>query len=237
MTSITNNFNLAKNAALNILPLSVATVPWGILCGSLAISAGLTHFQAQLMSLIVFAGAAQLASVSLIAAGGGAASIFSSTFVISSRHLLYSAVFRDEVRNKSFMKRFMIAYFLTDEMFAVTVKYIQEHNHFNTLYSLTAGITFYLIWNLSTLTGILMADLIPNLESFGFEFAIAATFIAIVVPSINNLSTFIAVATSGVSVLALQQIAPNYALIAATLIGIGCGYFSFQEPSIEAQVD
>jgi predicted branched-subunit amino acid permease len=69
------------------------------------------------------------------------------------------------------------------------------------------------------------------------QFAITATFIAIVVPSISNLSTLIAVATSGLSVLVLQQFAPSYALIGATLIGIGCGYFSFQEPSIEAQVD
>lgn len=226
MLTMINSISLAKNGSMDTLPLSLATVPWGILCGSLAIAVGFTPSQAQLMSLLVFAGAAQLASLTLIGAASSVLTIYSSTFVVSSRHLFYSAVFREEVKNKSFITRVMIAFFLTDEMFAVTSKYMQKHNHFNSLYSLASGITFYLIWNISTLLGIFLGELIPDLENYGFEFAIAATFIAIVIPSINNASVFITVLSSGISVLAIQQFNQDYALIGATIIGISFGYLS-----------
>ena len=46
--------------AIEMLPLCVSVIPWGILAGSMAIQAGLTFWQSVGMSAIVFAGAAQL---------------------------------------------------------------------------------------------------------------------------------------------------------------------------------
>ena len=64
-----------RQATLDVMPLAIATIPWGILCGSLAIQIGLTSLQAQLMSLLVFAGAAQLAALTLMGAGGAVSTI------------------------------------------------------------------------------------------------------------------------------------------------------------------
>ncbi|MGJ8679718.1 AzlC family ABC transporter permease [Paraglaciecola sp.] len=217
---------LIFQAVIDILPLSMATIPWGILCGSLAINVGLSPIQAQLMSLLVFAGAAQLVAINIIGVIGSTASIFSSTFVISSRHLLYSAVFREQVRDASLGLRCCIAFFLTDEMFAVTCSFMERYKVFSAVYALSSGITFYVIWNLATFTGIVAAQYIPNLEHLGFEFAIAATFIAIVIPTIKNKSTLLAVITSGLSVVILSVYARDYALIVSTIIGMTFGYLS-----------
>lgn len=210
-------------ATMDVLPLAIAVVPWGILCGSLAIKVGLSPLQAQLMSLLVFAGAAQLASLTLM--GGALTSIFTSTFVISSRHLLYSAVFREHVKKSAFLMRCCIAFFLTDEMFAVTCAYLEKNKLFSHCYALTAGVVFYLVWNFSTFAGIHIGQFIPNIENMGLEFAIAATFIAIVIPSIKNKSTLISVVVSGVSVLILSIFGSEHALIIATLIGMLSGFF------------
>ena len=43
---------------LDMLPLCLAVIPWGILCGSLAIQNGFSAFETQAMSLLVFAGSA-----------------------------------------------------------------------------------------------------------------------------------------------------------------------------------
>jgi len=223
---VTSDVKTINRAAMDIMPLALATVPWGILCGSLAINIGLTAIQAQLMSLLVFAGAAQLASITIMGAAGAISSIFSSTFVISSRHLLYSAVFREHVRQRSFLVRCCIAFFLTDEMFAVTCAYIQKHKTFSALYAISAGITFYVVWNASTFAGIVAGQYIPNLESLGLEFAIAATFIAIVIPSIKDKSILIAVIVSGLSALVLSIYIPDSALIIATIGGMLAGYFT-----------
>ena len=223
---IPSDIKSINRAVLDIMPLALATVPWGILCGSLAINIGLTAIQAQLMSLLVFAGAAQLASITILGATGAISSIFSSTFVISSRHLLYSAVFREHVRQRSFLSRLCIAFFLTDEMFAVTCAYVEKHKTFSVLYAISAGITFYVVWNVSTFAGIVAGQYIPNLENLGLEFAIAATFITIVIPSIKDPSILIAVLVSGFSALVLSIYIPDYALIIATITGMLTGYFT-----------
>lgn len=228
------NFKTINQAILDIMPLALATIPWGILCGSLSIKIGLTALQAQLMSLLVFAGAAQLASITLMGAAGSLPAIFSSTFVISSRHLLYSAVFREHVRQRTFWSRCTMAFFLTDEMFAVTCAYIEKHKAFSALYALSAGITFYVIWNLATFAGIVAGQYLPNLEEMGLEFAIAATFIAIVIPAIKTRASLVTVIASAISVLLLSRYSPDYALILATFIGMAAGYL-YPEKSAEAQ--
>lgn len=221
-SSYLENKRIFMQAVCDILPLAIAVIPWGILCGSLSIKVGLSPIQAQLMSLLVFAGAAQLASLALMS--GPFLSIFSSTFVISARHLLYSAVLREHVRKSSFFIRCCVAFFLTDEMFAVTCAYLEKHKSFSHLYAISAGIVFYIIWNIATFIGITIGQFIPNIENMGLEFAIAATFIAIVIPSIKRFSTLVSVVVSGSSMLFLTVIAIDNALILATLLGMFSGY-------------
>jgi len=225
-TTNTANKRIMYQAFIDILPLAMAVIPWGILCGSLAIKVGLSAVQAQLMSLLVFAGAAQLASLTLIGAVGALSSIFSSTFVISSRHLLYSAVFREHVRESSMLTRCCMAFFLTDEMFAVSCAYLEKNKSFSHLYAISAGVVFYLIWNVATFIGIVAGQFIPNIENLGLEFAIAATFIAIVIPSIKRFSTLMSVLASGISVCVLSITGIEHALIIATCIGMATGFLT-----------
>ena len=218
------NLSIIVRGFIDMFPLCVAVIPWGILCGSLAIQVGLSPWQAQAMSLFVFAGAAQLAGMQLIGLGSPAMPILSSTFVISSRHLLYSAVFQSYVKDLPLFKRIVFAFFLTDEMFALTNAYIAKHKRFCYVYAVASGIAFYVMWNLATLVGIVAGNNIENLQAFGLEFAIAATFIALVVPAIKDKPVLMSVLASGVSVLVLELLAFEYALIASTFIGMFAGY-------------
>ncbi|OZG73062.1 branched-chain amino acid ABC transporter permease [Hahella sp. CCB-MM4] len=209
---------------MDILPLALAVVPWGVLCGSLAVEAGLTPLQAQFMSLLVFAGAAQLAGISIIGAAGSLSSILMSTGVISARHLLYSAVLRDDIRPLSLAWRVALAFFLTDEMFAVTMAFKARYKVFSPLYSLLTGFLFYLVWNLATFAGIMAGKLLPDLQQLGLEFAIAATFIAIVVPQIRSFPVLGAVIASAVTALACQYFNINNGLVIATAVGMVSGF-------------
>lgn len=224
-----NSYSTAIKATNDMLPLAVAVIPWGILCGSLAIQVGLTPFQSQMMSLIVFAGAAQLAGVALIGATSPIIPILSSTFVISSRHLLYSAVFQEHVKELPWIKRILLAFFLTDEMFAVTCSFLEKNKYFNYLYALVSGVVFYLVWNVSTFIGIVAGESIDNLESLGLDFAIAATFIAIVIPIINSKSIFISVLVSAGTAIILELYQFQHTLVVATLAGMFSGYITYTE--------
>jgi len=122
--------------------LSIAVIPWGVLTGALAVQAGFSPLQAQVLSLIVFAGAAQLSSITQLASGVTFASIFVSTFVISSRHLLYSLSFRQHVSKCSFLMRTSIAFLLTDEMFAVSETHTKRSGAFSAKFALVSGFFF-----------------------------------------------------------------------------------------------
>ncbi|WP_444896109.1 AzlC family ABC transporter permease [Microbulbifer sp. SSSA005] len=216
--------SLVMAAILDTLPLAIAVIPWGILCGSLGIKMGLSPLESQLMSLLVFAGAAQLSALSIIGVGGGLSSILGSTAVVSSRHLLYSATFRNEALKLPIYKRIVFAFLLTDEMFAVAENKKRVLGYFSFEYALMSGFTFYLIWNLSTFVGVVAGKSIPNLEALGLEFAIAATFIAMVVPNIKSRATLIAVLISAVSSVMFHIYAVPNGLLFSGLMGMCIGY-------------
>ena len=81
----------------DMLPLNLAVIPWGILCGSLAVQSGFSPLEAQLMSLLVFAGSVQLVAIELIVGNASLITILVTTFIISARHFLYGLSVRHKL--------------------------------------------------------------------------------------------------------------------------------------------
>lgn len=221
---------LSLQAIVDTLPLAIAVIPWGILTGAIAIQIGLTPVQAQVMSLCVFAGAAQLSSMTLMASGASTIAIFGSTFVISARHLLYSVVLRENMLNMPWYWRASVAFVLTDEMFAVSQANTQRTGIFSALFALVSGITFYVVWNLATLAGIIAGDSLGNLESLGLDFAIAATFIAMTFDQLRRFPIFVAVFVSGVLAVLLKSIFADSYIIIASLLGMLAAFIVDHDP-------
>lgn len=218
MQSVTSSY--LKQGIVDTLPLAIAVIPWAILTGALAIQVGFSPLQAQLMSLFVFAGAAQLSAMTLLSGGAGVPAIMSSVFVISSRHLLYSVVFRQHVMELPLRWRVAIGFVLTDEMFAVSEAHTRRSGQFSPLFALASGFTFYLIWNLFTLVGILAGDALNDLESLGLDFAIAATFIAMTFGELKQRPILIAVVVSGALSVALKPYLVESYIVVAALVGM-----------------
>jgi len=207
------------------MPLAIAVIPWGILTGAITVQIGLTAWQGQLMSLLVFAGAAQLSAMTLMASSASLAAIAGSTFVISARHLLYSITFREHVSKLPLRWRIAIAFVLTDEMFAVSQTHTRRSGHFSASYALVSGVTFYVVWNIATLVGIIAGESINDLESIGLDFAIIATFIAMTFEDLRKLPILVSILVSAtLSVLLKPFFSDSYIIIAA-LVGMSCAYF------------
>ena len=222
--SAPEKLGVTLEAVVAILPLSIAVIPWGILTGALAVQAGLSNLQAQCLSLFVFAGAAQISGISMMSMGVPIASIYGSTMVISARHLLYSVVFRTHVDEMSFVRRAMIAFVLTDEMFAVSEAHTKRTGRFSAHFALISGFTFYLIWNVATLVGIFVGDHFEQLESLGLDFAIVATFIAMTFDQLRKRPEVVTVLVSAlIAVLLKPHFSESYILIASA-IAMFAGY-------------
>lgn len=209
--------------ALASMPLSIAVIPWGILAGSLALDAGLNPFESQAMSAIVFAGAAQLVAVGMIKAGLGLTSILLATVLITSRHLLYSMAMREKISPLPLKWRLSLGFLLTDELFAIIANDKEKAKQpLDTWYAFGGGFSFYLVWNVASMAGILIGNNIPNLDSWGLDFAIAATFIAIVTPQIKRPSILICVLVSLVSSVVCELFEIPSGLLISSLLAMAC---------------
>lgn len=171
--------------ALHMTPLNLAVVPWAILAGSMAVDSGLTFAQSVAMSAMVFAGAAQLVTLGLLNSGAGVITIIVSVFFITSQHLLYGLTLRPHVRPFSPLQRAGIGFLLTDELFAVSVA---RRQRLSFAYLFGAGLSFYLVWVLVSILGIVLAHSISDLSQLRLDFSVVATLLAIVVPLIKSKS-------------------------------------------------
>lgn len=103
------------------LPIILGYVPVGFAYGVLAQKSGLSGINTILMSLLVFAGSAQLIAVGLFAAKAAPLAIVATTFVVNLRHLLMSAALAPYLRGWSKSRLALFSYQLTDETFALHV--------------------------------------------------------------------------------------------------------------------
>ena len=115
---------------------------------------------------------------------------------------------------------------LTDELFALSGHRRSYQGKLRLIYAAAAGGSFYLAWNIWTFIGIVAGASLPDLTDLGLDFAIAATFIALVVPEIKTLPTLAAVITAAISSLIFSLWEFELGLVFAALLAMGCGLHS-----------
>jgi 4-azaleucine resistance transporter AzlC len=213
------------NGARDTLPLILGAIPFGIIFGTLASAAGLSLWQALGMSLLVFAGSAQFIAVSLLGGGAGMVVLLLTTFVVNLRHALYSATLQPFVRHLPGRWRAPLAFWLTDETFAVVqhryaARDESAHKHW---YFFGSCLAMYTNWQLCTLIGVAFGQAVPNLATWGLDFAMLATFIGIVVPMLRNVPQVAAALVAGAVALAFHGLPYKLGLLVAALAGIIVG--------------
>ncbi|MEY3017796.1 MAG: hypothetical protein RL336_931 [Pseudomonadota bacterium] len=209
--------------SLDMLPLSLAVLPWGILFGSLAVQRGFSGWETQAISAFVFGGAVQIVAIELLAQNTPLSAVLFSAFVISSRHFLYGLHFRDRMAKHPLHWRLGMGFLLTDELFAVSGDRRAYRSRYRLWYALGAGGSFYFAWNLWTAVGILGGQYVPDLSELGVEFAIAAIFIALVVPGLRDLATTASAIVAAMVAIYMATTDSQIGLIVAACAGMATG--------------
>ncbi|MDC0611954.1 AzlC family ABC transporter permease [Vibrio sp.] len=217
-----SKLDLFLKGTLAILPLSIAVIPWGLLAGSYAVDSGLSPFDSQALSTVLYAGAAQLAATGMLKAGASTLTMIITTFFITSRHLLYSISMRQNISQLPLKWRLTLGFLLTDELFAVIGN--KKSQCFERWYALGAGLSFYLIWNIASFVGIFLGSSIPDLSSIGLDFAIVGTFIAIIIPTIKNIPILVTVLVAILSSVFFTVMNVESGLIITSVLAMVSGY-------------
>ena len=150
-----------------VLPLLAGVAPFGLIYGVLAISAGIPPAAAIAMSPIAFGGSAQIIATGQYAAGVPGPVMVLTAFVVNLRHMLYSASMGPYLRPLGRGWKWLLAYLLTDEAYALTIVNYQKpgpvaHKHW---FFLGSGLTLWTTWQITTIAGVYVGTELP--ESLG----------------------------------------------------------------------
>ena len=208
--------------ACDEVPLLIAVMPFGVIYGVTALEAGLTKFQAQSMSYIIFGGSSQFVASKLFAESIPWSVIVLTVVMVNLRHLLYSASVAPYLKELPFRWKALLSYLLTDEAYAVVISYYQKEREERYMYFLGAGLILWLTWQMSTAAGIFLGKMLPS--SWPLDFFLPLTFIAILVPSLNNHPSIVAALTAGICSMLFSGFPYKLGLIAAALIGMISGF-------------
>ena len=211
------------------LPILVGVIPFGMIYGILALSAGLSKAEAQAMSVIVFAGSAQFMLVQLVGVGTPALMMVLTGFVINLRHALYSASVAPHVKKLNPVWKTILAYLLTDEAYAVAITryYKKDSSPLKHWYFLGAGLALWTSWQISTAIGVFLGAQVP--PSWSLDFTLALTFIAIVVPALKDRPSVLAAVAAGIVAILTAGLPYKLNLIVAAIAGILVGLWSERE--------
>ncbi|MDX1418297.1 MAG: AzlC family ABC transporter permease [Candidatus Promineifilaceae bacterium] len=206
-------------------PLVLGAIPFGIIYGALAVTSGLTPAASVAMSLFVFAGASQFIATGLFASAAGGLLIIFTTLIVNLRHSLYGITLSPHLNHLPRRWLVPLAFWLTDETFAVAATYFNEHPErpSKEWYMLGSSLFMYTNWQICTIIGVIAGQAIPNPAAWGLDFAMVVAFIGILVPRIASRPTLVAAVTAGAISLAANGLPNRIGLFLATLIGIGSG--------------
>lgn len=215
-----SSFKIFLKGIIDVSPLMIPVVPFGLIFGVLAVDVGFTPIETMCMSLIIFGGASQIVLLQLFSGGASSLVIISSVGAVNSRHLLYGAVVSEHLSDLKLIWKIIISYFLIDQAFAISNEYFKKNKERNRYFHLVGGgAACWIIWQSTTLLGIILGSAIP--EKLGLSFAVPLTFLALLVNDFRKFTNLVVIIVSGsVATLGYNFIPFKAYVIVAALAGL-----------------
>ena len=217
----------ARRAARQGLGVALATSAYGISFGALAVAAGLDVWQTCVLSLVMFTGGSQFAFVGVIASGGIAAApaAIASAGLLGLRNAAYG-VRMSPVIGSGVWRRAAAAQFTIDESTAVSLAQTTPHARLVGFW--VTGLAIYIGWNISTLAGALLGDVLGDPRAYGLDAAAAAAFLALLWPRLRRRQAIaVGVAAAIVATALTPTLMPGLPVLIAALVAIIVGWFNW----------
>ncbi len=216
----------ARRAARQGIAVALATSAYGISFGALAVASGLDVWQTCVLSLLMFTGGSQFAFVGVIGAGGVAAApaAIASAALLGVRNAAY-AIRMGPVVGAGVARRAAAAHFTIDESTAVALA--QPTPRARRVGFWVTGVGIYVGWNVSTLAGALLGDVLGDPRQYGLDAAAAAAFLALLWPRLRGRQALaVGAAAAVVATVLTPALMPGLPVILAAVVAIVVGWFN-----------
>ena len=165
------------------IPIGLGYLSVSFTFGIIAISYGFTWWEAVLISMTTVTSAGQFAGINIMTAPGHYIAMLVSQLTINVRYSFMSVSISQKVEEKfKGIKRWILGFFMTDEIFAVAA------NEKEVKASFFAGLSVipYFGWALGTFLGAILGNILPENVMSALGLALYGMFAAIVVPEMKG---------------------------------------------------
>jgi predicted branched-subunit amino acid permease len=208
------------------LPLLIAVAPFGLVTGVAMAAGGVPPFEAMAMSVLVYAGAAMLAAMQLIAEGAPALVVVIAAFIVNLRLLMYSASVRPYFAGEPLGRRLLVSYALVDNAYALFIQRYGAHpeaaGKFD--YFIGLSIPIWVCWQAAVGAGVLVGTQLP--AAWKLEFAAPLAFIAMSIPLLRDRQMVAAAVSAGATAVLAHGLPLRAGLALAAVVGISAGLLS-----------
>jgi predicted branched-subunit amino acid permease len=209
-----------------VSPILLGIIPFGLIFGVTSAASDVDQVAAWASSILVFAGASQLAIVDIMGTGGAAVTALLTAIIINSRLLMYSADMGRYTTDEPLGRRAAVAYLLTDQAYLLSSTRFPHPDASERVipYYFGAGLTLWTTWQIVTTAGFFFGNLIP--DSWSLEFAIPLTFLALLILAVRTRPALIAAIAGGIVAVGATGLPYGLGLMAGAAAGIAAGLIS-----------
>jgi len=202
------------------LPTLFGIAAWGLVVGIAMVKSGLSVPQALGMTLLVFAGSAQLASLPLIAAQAPIWVIFATALVVNLRFVIFSALLGPHFAHLPWRQRFYLGYISGDLTVALFLQRYPTLEPVVGKLSYLKGLMYpnWFAWQIGSVIGIFLGSAVP--AEWGLGFAGTLAILCIMVPLMINNAALCGVLVAGAISVIAYDLPYKLGLLLAVLVGM-----------------
>lgn len=203
------------------LSLGIATGLYGISFGALSIAAGLTFWQTQALSALMFTGGSQFAFIGVLSGGGTGAAALGAASLLGVRNTVYGMTMNALLRPRSWRK--MVAAQVTiDESNAAASAQPTSVERKRGFW--VAGVSVFLLWNLFTAVGALLGDAVGDPGQWGLDGAAVAAFLGLLWPRLREREPLaVAVVCGVVTAISIPLVPSGIPVLVAAVVALAWG--------------
>jgi len=213
---------------------SLGIAAWGLVTGVAMVKSGLSLPVAVLMTMLVYAGSAQLAALPLIVAGAPLWVLWATAFCVNLRFVIYSAHWRRYFGHLPRAQRLLLGYCAVDlsyVLFARRFPHAVPHPE-QLPYFWGSAAWNWLSWQGASLLGIVLADRVPT--EWGLGFAGVLALLGITYSLLSDKKTWVAAGVAAFVAVAAFALPLKLNIVAAIAAGVAIGLLldrAFRDPA------
>lgn len=220
-----------REGVVEAIPMAIGIAAWGLVAGVAMAKSGMGVPMAIFMSIVVYAGSAQIASLPLIAAGAPMWVVWATTLCVSLRFMAFSFRYRPYFTHLPRRQRIACSFLMGDTNFALFFRRFSQplpgREHAD--YFLGSALSTFGVWQVSIITGIVAGHGIP--AAWGVGFAGTMALLALTCTQLRNPTTWIAAVVAGCAAVAAYALPLKLNILVGIAAAVAVGVLAGRAPT------